>query len=84
MTERTTDESYEMKSVSTDQQCPHTVITTSELRDGSYGRSWCANCGETMPRPHYLDGYEDGSEDFDPYEAIGESRFGLPGGGKSL
>jgi len=23
-------------------------------------------------------------EDFDPYEAAGESRFGLPGGGRSL
>lgn len=27
---------------------------------------------------------DDDDDDFDPYEAAGESRFGLPGGGRSL
>lgn len=35
-------------------------------------------------RDEGLDDEWDGDEHFDPYEAAGESRFGLPGGGRSL
>lgn len=46
-------------------------------RDGERpGKYECPFCGEWLVPPELADG-----EDFDPYEAAGESRFGLPGGG---
>jgi hypothetical protein len=53
-------------------------------RCAKHGVEYCRHCvcpwcdEEAADDAPYFD------EDFDPYEAIGESRFGLPGGGKSL
>lgn len=38
------------------EECKHDVINTSEVRDSSYGRCWCAKCGKTMPWRYGPDG----------------------------
>lgn len=43
----------------------------------------CERCFDNITE-EALEAEEEPEEDFDPYEAAGESRFGLPGGGKSL
>jgi hypothetical protein len=44
----------------------------------------CEECALAEIRERADARYAERQEDFDPYEAICESRFGLPGGGKSL
>jgi hypothetical protein len=38
------------------EMCEHNVVNTSEVRDRSYGRCWCATCGKTMPWRYGSDG----------------------------
>ena len=50
------------------------------------GDLYCIPCGRRHDEAQHEADEEDGYNypDFDPYEAAGESPFGLPGGGKSL
>lgn len=48
------------------------------------GDVYCIPCGREMDRLADEQAEAEGYDDFDPYEAAGESPFGLPGGGKSL
>lgn len=54
-------------------------IGVGVMQGGPWG---CPACHWVEPDDDSLHELED--HDFDPYEAAGESRFGLPGGGHSL
>lgn len=73
--------------------CGNTFCLDPSEPPEAHGMKFCCYCGKSLASFSYkeleeLD--EDDIErvieddDFDPYEAAGESRFGLPGGGKSL